>query len=67
MAAARVLTRLHPDAAPKVDAELKPYLSKLADQPGGPAALEAGAALGEKVAALVYETRTNDGSTAIPM
>jgi hypothetical protein len=65
VAAARVLTRLHPDAAPKIDAELNPYLSKLADQPGGPAALEAGAAFGEKVAALVYEMRANDGSNGV--
>ena len=59
VAAARMLSRLHPDAAPKVEAELKPYLAKLADQPGGPAALEAGAAFGEKVAALVWELRAN--------
>jgi hypothetical protein len=64
VAAARILARLHPDAAPKVDAELKPYLAKLADQPGGPSALEAGAAFGEQVAALVYEMRANDGSNA---
>jgi hypothetical protein len=64
VAAARVLTRLHPDAAPKVDAELKPYLGKLADAPGGPAALEAGAAFGEKIAALVVEMRAGDGANA---
>ena len=64
VAAARVLTRLHPDAAPKVEAELKPYMAKFADQPGGPAALEAGAAFGEKVAALVLEMRANDGASA---
>jgi len=64
VAAARMLSRLHPDAAAKVEAELKPYLAKLADQPGGPAALEAGAAFGEKVAALVWELRANDGATA---
>jgi len=64
VAAARVLARLHPDAAPKVEAELKQYLAPLADRAGGPAALEAGAAFGEKVAALVLEMRANDGSNA---
>ena len=64
VAAARVLARLHPDAAPKVEAELKPYMAKLVDQPGGPAALEAGAAVGEKVAALVLEMRASDGANA---
>ena len=64
VAAARVLTRLHPDGAAKVDTELKSYLAKLADQPGGPAALEAGVAFGEKVAALVHEMRANDGANA---
>jgi hypothetical protein len=64
VAAARILVRLHPDAAPKVDAELKQYLAPLADRPGGPAALEAGAAFGEKVAALVLEMRANDGASA---
>jgi hypothetical protein len=64
VAAARILVRLHPDAAPKVEAQLKPYMATLADQPGGPAALEAGAAFGEKVAALVLESRANDGANA---
>jgi PAP2 superfamily len=64
VAAARILVRLHPDAAPKVEAELRPYLARLADQPGGPPALEAGAAFGEKVAALVLESRANDGANA---
>src|SRR2546423_13162832 len=61
VAAARMLSRLHPDAAPKVEAELKPYLAKLADQPGGPAALEAGAAVGEKVAAPLCGRRADAG------
>jgi hypothetical protein len=64
VAAARVLVRLHPDAAAKVDAELKPYLEKAADRAGGPAAMAAGAALGEKVAAMVWQLRANDGASA---
>ena len=64
VAAARVLARLHPDAAPKVDAELKQYLEKLADRATGTAGIEAGSALGEKVAALVWEMRANDGASA---
>src|SRR5207248_8645476 len=64
VAAARILVRLHPDAAPKVDAELKQYLEKLADRATGTAGIEAGSALGEKVAALVWEMRANDGASA---
>jgi hypothetical protein len=64
VAAARLLVRLHPDAAAKVDAELKQYLEKAADRAGGPAAMEAGAALGEKVAAMCWELRANDGASA---
>ena len=64
VAAARILVRLHPDAAPKVDAELKQYLEKLADRAAGAAGIEAGSALGEKVAALVWEMRANDGANA---
>ena len=64
VAAARLLVRLHPDAAPKIDAELKQYLEKAADRAGGPAAIEAGSALGEKIAAQVWEMRANDGASA---
>ena len=64
VAAARVLARLHPDAGPKIEAELKTYLQSAADRAGGVQALESGAALGEKVAALVWDLRANDGANA---
>ena len=64
VAAARVLARLHPDAAPKIEAELKTYLQAAADRAGGPQAMEEGSALGEKVAALVWDLRANDGASA---
>ena len=64
VAAARLLARLHPEAAPKVEAELKQYLEKAADRAPGPAALSAGTALGEKVAALVWDMRATDGADA---
>ena len=64
VAAARILARLHPDAAQKIDAELRQHLDKASDRPGGPAALQAGAAVGEKVAAMVWDMRANDGANA---
>jgi len=62
VAAARVLVRLHPDSAAKVEGELKPYLEKLVDRAGGPGAIEAGSAFGEKVAAALWAMRANDGA-----
>ena len=58
VAAARVLAKLHPDSAPKIDPELTQYLGRIPDGP--PKA--AGAALGEKVAESVYAMRANDGA-----
>jgi hypothetical protein len=58
VAAARVLSKLHPDAAPKIDPELKQYLDKIADGP----AKTAGIALGEKVADSVLAMRAGDGA-----
>ena len=60
VAAARVLLGLHPDAAPKIDPELKQYLDKIADGP----AKTAGIALGEKVADSVLAMRAHDGADA---
>jgi hypothetical protein len=59
-AAARVLMKLHPDAASKVEPELKQYLGKI---PEG-AAKTAGIALGEKVADSVWMLRADDGAIA---
>ena len=64
VAAGRILARQHPEAAEKINAELKQQLEKAADRAGGPASLEAGVALGEKVAALVWDMRANDGANA---
>ena len=58
VAAARVLAKLHPDSAPKIDPEIKQYLAQI---PEGPAKT-AGIALGEKVADSVFSMRANDGS-----
>jgi hypothetical protein len=58
VAAARILVKLHPDAASKVDPELKQYLEKI---PEG-AAKTAGIALGEKVAESVWAMRAKDGA-----
>jgi hypothetical protein len=58
VAAARVLTKLHPDSAPKIDPELKQYLAQIPDG----AAKSAGIALGEKVADSVLAMRANDGA-----
>ena len=58
VAAARILAKLHPDSAPKIDPELKQYLAQI---PEGPAK-SAGIALGEKVAESVWSMRANDGA-----
>ena len=58
VAAARILAKLHPDAAPKIDPELKQYLAQI---PEGPAK-SAGIALGEKVSDSVWTLRANDGA-----
>ena len=58
VAAARVLSKLHPDAAPKIDPELKQYLDRIADGP----AKTAGIALGERVADKVLAMRASDGA-----
>ena len=60
-AAARVLMKLHPDAASKIEPDLKQYLEKI---PGG-GAKTAGIALGEKVAESVLTIRANDGTDAV--
>ena len=60
-AAARVLAKLHPDAASKIEPDLKQYLEKIPD--GG--AKTAGIALGEKVAESVLTMRANDGTDAV--
>ena len=60
VAAARVLVKLHPDAAPKVDPELTQYLAQI---PEGPAKT-AGIALGEKIGDSVYALRASDGADA---
>src|SRR5215470_3857316 len=60
VAAARVMSRLHPDAAPKIDPDLAQYLAKIPDGP----AKAAGIALGEKVADSVLAMRANDGADA---
>ena len=60
VAAARILSRLHPDAISKIEPELKQYLVQIPDGP----AKAAGLALGEKVAESVWTLRANDGSDA---
>jgi hypothetical protein len=60
VAAARILAKLHPDAAPKIDPELAKYLAQIPDSP----AKSQGIALGEKVADSVFAMRANDGSDA---
>ena len=60
VAAARVMSKLHPDAAPKIDPDLAQYLAKIPDGP----AKAAGIALGEKVADSVLAMRANDGADA---
>ncbi len=58
IAAARVLSKLHPDSAPKIDPELAQYLATIPDGP----AKSAGIALGGKVADSVSAMRANDGA-----
>lgn len=60
VAAARVLSKLHPDSAPKIEPELTQYLAAV---PNGPAK-SAGIALGEKAADSVSAMRANDGADA---
>jgi len=60
VAAARVLSKLHPDSATKVESELASYLAAIPDGP----AKSAGIGLGEKVAESVWALRANDGSNA---
>jgi len=61
VAAAGVLSRLHPDSASKIEPELKQYLAGIPDG----AAKSAGIALGEKVADSVWRLREKDGSDAV--
>jgi hypothetical protein len=58
VAAARALSKLHPDSAPKIDPDLAQYLAAIPDGP----AKSAGIALGEKVADSVSAMRANDGA-----
>ena len=60
VAAGRILSRLHPDSAPKIEPELKQYLAQIPDN----TAKSAGIALGEKVAESVWTLRAKDGSDA---
>ena len=60
VAAARVLSKLHPDSASKIDPELQQYLAKIPDGP----AKSAGITLGERVADSVLAMRAHDGSDA---
>src|SRR5215510_10475736 len=60
VAAARILYKLHPDSAPKVEPELAQYLAQIPDGP----AKAAGIALGEKVADGVWMLRAKDGADA---
>ena len=60
VAAARVLSKLHADAASKIDPELNQYLAQIPDGP----AKSAGIALGEKVADSIWALRANDESDA---
>jgi hypothetical protein len=61
VAAARILSKLHPDSASKIDLELSQYLVPIADGP----AKSAGIALGEKVAESVWTLRAHDGADAV--
>src|SRR5262245_12204446 len=61
VAAASLLSKLHPDIAPKIDAELRQYVAKLGERAE---AVSAGVALGEKVAAEIWQMRADDGSAA---
>lgn len=60
MAAAVVLSKLHPDDQAKIDAELKQSLAQIPDGP----AKDEGVALGQKVADGLLTMRGSDGSNA---
>src|SRR5262249_56722061 len=60
VAAAGILSKLHPDSAPKIDPELRQYLAQIPDG----SAKSAGIALGERVADSILALRANDGSDA---
>ena len=60
VAAARVMSKLHPDSASKIDPELQQYLAQIPDG----AAKTSGIALGEKVADGVLAMRATDGADA---
>src|SRR2546425_797782 len=59
VAAAIVLSKLHPEDQAKVDAELKQYLAQIPDS----FSKDEGVALGQKVADGVLTMRANDGSS----
>jgi hypothetical protein len=61
VAAASVLSKLHPDIAAKIDAELKQYVAKIGERAE---AVSAGVAFGEKAAADIWQMRAEDGSAA---
>jgi hypothetical protein len=60
VAAAVVLSKLHPEDQAKVDGELKQYLAQIPDGP----AKDEGIAFGQKVAEGIVTSRANDGSSA---
>ena len=60
VAAAVVLSKLHPEDQAKVDGELKQYLAQIPDGP----AKDEGIAFGQKVAEGIVTSRANDGSNA---
>jgi len=60
VAAAVVLSKLHPEDQAKVDGELKQYLAQIPDGP----AKDEGIAFGRKVAEGIVTSRANDGSNA---
>src|SRR5438093_8490146 len=60
VAAAVVLSKLHPEDQAKVDGELKQYLAQIPDGP----AKDEGIAFGQKIAEGIVTSRANDGSNA---
>jgi hypothetical protein len=60
VAAAGVLSKLHPDIHTKLDAELKHYLAQIPDGP----AKDQGVALGQVAAVSIVTLRANDGADA---
>ena len=60
VAAAVVLSKLHPEDQAKVDGELKQYLAQIPDG----LAKDEGVAFGQKVAEEIVTSRANDGSNA---